>query len=145
MTRPEEGILIVQSLDAPRELVFRNWIEPDHVSVWFAPDGFTVTHCEIDARPGGQWRVDYRSDGGVAFTEWGEFQEVVYPERLVFSLMRRSGSSRITTAVSVTFAEQGAKTEVTFRQTGLGSAQEREDNVEGWQECFRKLALHIAG
>ncbi len=146
MTRPDDALVIVQLFDAPRELVFRNWIEPDHVAAWFAPDGFTVTHCEIDARPGGQWRVDYRSSDGVVYTEWGEFQEIVYSERLVFSLMREGGRSRsrTTTAVVVTFTDQGTKTEVAFRETGFDSTRERDNNVEGWQECFRKLALHLA-
>lgn len=136
---------MVEVFDAPRELVFRNWIEPDQVQVWFAPDGFTVTRCEIDARPGGRWRVDYRSETGDAFVERGEFQEVVYPERLVFSLTRDTGSGRphLTTSVTVTFVDKGAKTEVTFRQTGFASAKERDENVEGWQECFRKLETHI--
>ena len=144
MTRPDDALVIVEVFDAPRELVFRNWIEPEHVTAWFAPDGFTVTHCAIDARPGGRWRVDYRSDLGVEFSEWGEFQEVVYPERLVFSLMRDGGLCRVTTSVVVTFTDQGTKTEVAFQQTGFESTQERDENVEGWQECFRKLARHLA-
>ena len=146
MTREDDALVIVEVFDAPRELVFRNWIEPDHVTAWFAPDGFTVTHCEIDARAGGRWRVEYRSDSGEAFVEWGEFQEVIYPERLVFSLMRESGNSRsrTTTSVVVTFTDQGTKTEVAFRQTGFDSTLDRDNNVEGWQECFRKLALHLA-
>jgi uncharacterized protein YndB with AHSA1/START domain len=146
MTSPDDALVIVQVFDAPRELVFRNWIESDHVAAWFAPDGFTVTRCEIDARPEGRWRVEYRSDSGVAYVEWGEFQEDIYPERLVFSLMREGGSSRsrTTTSVVVTFADKGAETEVVFRQTGFDSEQDRDNNVEGWQECFRKLTVLLA-
>jgi uncharacterized protein YndB with AHSA1/START domain len=137
---------IVDVFDAPRERVFRNWIAPDHVTAWFAPDGFTVTLCEIDARPGGRWRVEYQSDSGVAYVEYGEFHEVVYPERLVFSLTQEddTGHSRPTTLVTVTFTEKGAKTEVTFLQTGFDSGAARDGNAEGWKECFRKLELHLA-
>jgi uncharacterized protein YndB with AHSA1/START domain len=137
---------VVEVFDAPRERVFQNWVEPDHVKAWFAPDGFTVTHCEVDARPGGRWRVDYRSGSGAAYVEYGTFQEVVYPERLVFSLTREGGHnrSRLTTSVTVTFTNKGAKTEVTFHQTGFDSTATRDANVEGWKECLRKLYLYLA-
>lgn len=146
MTRPD-ALSIVEVFAAPRELVFRNWIEPDQVSVWFAPDGFTVTHCEIDARPGGRWRVEYRSDAddGAAYVESGEFQEVVYPERLVFTLTRADGGGRVreATSVTVTFTEKGAGTEVAFHQSGFDSTRARDGEVEGWNECFRKLDRHL--
>jgi uncharacterized protein YndB with AHSA1/START domain len=140
------SVSVVEVFDAPRERVFRNWVEPDHVKAWFAPDGFAVTHCEIDARPGGRWRVEYRSGSGVAYVEYGAFHEVVYPERLAFSLTREGGNdrSRLTSSVTVTFASKGARTEVTFHQTGFDSTAARDGNVEGWKECFRKLDLHLA-
>ncbi|MPY87808.1 MAG: SRPBCC domain-containing protein [Luteitalea sp.] len=139
-------LTMVHIFEAPRERVFRNWVEPDHVRTWFAPDGFAVTVCEIDARPGGRWRVEYRSDSGVTYLEHGEFHEVVHPERLVFSLMQEDGSghSRASTVVTVTFAQKGAKTEVTFHQTGFDSAATRDGNAEGWKECFHKLERHLA-
>jgi uncharacterized protein YndB with AHSA1/START domain len=138
-------LTLVQVFDAPRDRVFGNWVEPDHVRIWFAPDGFTVTACEIDARPGGRWRVEYRSESGVTFLEHGEFHEVVRPERLVFSLMQEdsSGHLRASTLVTVTFIQKGARTEVTFHQTGFDTAAKRDGNVQGWKECFGKLDLHL--
>jgi uncharacterized protein YndB with AHSA1/START domain len=139
------ALSMVEVFDSPQERVFRNWIEPDHVKAWFAPDGFTITRCEVDARPGGRWHVEYRSGSGLAYVEYGEFHEVVYPERLVFSLTREDGSghSLLTGSVRVTFTKKGAKTEVTFHQTGFDSTATRDGNVEGWKECFRKLDLHL--
>lgn len=138
-------LTMIEVFDAPRERVFRNWIRPDHVRAWFAPDGFTVTVCEVDARPGGRWRVEYQSGSGVTYLEHGEFHEVVHPERLVFSLKQEdsSGHSRANTLVTVTFVDKGTQTEVTFRQTGFDSAAKRDGHVEGWRECFRKLQLHL--
>lgn len=63
------AIVTVRLFDAPRELVFRNWIEAEHVQTWFAPDSFTITSCEVEARPGGRWRVEYRSERGSTYVE----------------------------------------------------------------------------
>ena len=141
---PDE-IVTIRVFDAPRELVFRNWIKAEDVQTWFAPDGFTVTSCEVDARPGGRWRVEYRSTHGSTYVEHGEFREIVEPERLIFSLMQEDGDhSGPETLVTVTFAEAGEKTEMTFRQTGFDSMEKRAGNAEGWNECFAKLDAHLA-
>jgi uncharacterized protein YndB with AHSA1/START domain len=139
-------ITIVHLFDAPRDLVFRNWSDPADVRTWFAPDNCTVTFCEIDARPGGKWRVEYRHDFGGAYIEYGEFREVVEPERLAFTLTQEDGAGNIgpTTLVTVTFADKGAKTEMMFHQTGFETSSKRDNNTEGWNECFRKLEAHMA-
>lgn len=142
---PNREIVIVRLFEAPRELVFRNWIDPEHVQEWFAPDGYTTTHCRIDARPGGAWRVEYRSSRGEPYIEHGRFLEVSAPERLVFSLTQEHAGGRgRETVVTVSFAQFGALTEMHFRQTGFDSAEWRGGNAEGWMECFRKLATHFA-
>jgi uncharacterized protein YndB with AHSA1/START domain len=140
-------ITIVHLFDAPRALVFRNWTDPADVGAWFAPDGCTVTFCAIDARPGGTWRVEYRHESGGTYIEYGEFKEVVGPERLVFTLTQEDGAGNAspTTLVTVTFAEKGGKTEMTFHQTGFKTPAKRDDHVEGWNECFLKLKAHMAG
>lgn len=139
-------IAIVQVFDAPRALVFRNWTDPADVSAWFAPDNCTVTFCTVDARPGGKWRVEYRHESGGAYFEYGEFHEVVAPERLVFTLTQEDGAGNVspTTLVTVTFTEKGEKTEMNFHQTGFETLTKRDDHVEGWNECFCKLEAHMA-
>ncbi|WP_433330264.1 SRPBCC domain-containing protein [Spirillospora sp. CA-294931] len=87
-------IAVTRVFDAPRDLVFRNWVRAEDVAAWFAPDGYTVTRSELDARPGGNWVVEYRSPDGETYREYGEFREVVDPERLVFTLKHRGPRAR---------------------------------------------------
>jgi uncharacterized protein (TIGR02246 family) len=136
-------VTIVYLFDAPRELVFRNWIDAAGLSTWFAPDGCTVTLCAVDARPGGKWRVEYRCELGGTYAEYGEFHEIVAPERLAFSLTQedREGNVGPLTQVTVRLAEVDGKTEMTFRQTGFRTAKKRDSHVEGWNECFRQLEI----
>ena len=134
-------IQVVRMFDAPRELVFRNWTEPELIARWFAPDPYSVTECQLDARPGGKWRVQYRSDDGTTHTESGEFRELVPPEKVVMTLTQQgpSGSRGPDTVVHVTLEAAGAQTRMTFVQTGFEADKHRDENAEGWSECFRKL------
>src|SRR5688572_21212754 len=116
MTQDENGpyaITIVHGFDGPRELVFRNWIDAADVRTWFATDDCTVTFCEVDARPGGVWRVEYHCEFGGDYIEHGVFHEVVEPERLVFSLIQQDGEGNVRhrTLITVGFASVGEQTE----------------------------------
>ncbi|MFC6081965.1 SRPBCC family protein [Sphaerisporangium aureirubrum] len=139
------SISIVRLFDAPRELVFRVWVSAEDVGTWFAPGGFAVTECELDARPGGRWHVRYESPAGEAYLEHGEFREVVPPERLVLTLTQRDGDGRSApeTVVTVVLAERDGKTEMTFLQTGLTSPETRDALAEGWRGCFDLLDARL--
>lgn len=142
----ESAIHVLRTFDAPRELVFREWISPDEVRTWFAPDGYTVTRCMIDARPGGAWRVEFESADGETHAEFGIFECVEPPERLVFTLTQSAGPGRTgpRTRITVTFFDRGGKTEMRFEQTGYRSESMRDANAEGWSECFAKLDGRLA-
>ena len=139
-------LTIVHLFDAPRALVFRQWIDPEDLAAWFAPDDCTVTRSEVDARPGGTWRVEYRCGSGGAYAEYGAFDEIVPPERLTFSLTQEDDKGNIgpQTRVTVSFADVDGRTQMTFSQTGFATAKKRDSHTEGWNECFRKLAAHLA-
>ena len=73
-------LAITRIFDAPRELVFRAWTEPDRAVRWWGPRGFTTAHCEMDLRPGGGYRVCMRSPEGTEHWQRGVCREVVAPE-----------------------------------------------------------------
>jgi len=143
---PPGSVSIVRDFDAPREVVFRHWIDPNEVGGWFAPDGHTVTLCEVEGRPEGSWRVEYASDSGERYLEHGVFHVVRPPEELVFTLKQESGNGLIgpTTLVSVQFADIGGRTRMSFVQSGFTSAVMRDSHIEGWSECFGKLEQRLA-
>ena len=63
-TSAQNEIAMTRTFDAPRELVFAMWTNPDHVAWWFGPKGFTMTIESMDVRPGGAWRfVMHGPDG----------------------------------------------------------------------------------
>jgi uncharacterized protein YndB with AHSA1/START domain len=140
----DSKISMQRVFNAPRALVFASWTNAEDVAAWFAPDGFTVLSSDMDATPGGRWRVTFRSDAGEVHEEFGEFIDVREPDRLEFSLTQRSnGKSGPKTTVTVEFTETGGRTHMAFQQSGYASKAMRNGNAEGWAECFRKLEAHL--
>jgi len=71
-------------LQAPLELLWRAWTEPEHLRRWFGPKGFTMAECAMDLRAGGTFHYGLRTPEGALM--WGKwvFREIVARERLVF-------------------------------------------------------------
>jgi uncharacterized protein YndB with AHSA1/START domain len=73
--------------DAPPELVWRAWTEPDQLARWWGTTGWSVEADTIvvDAREGGAFRIKgVQDDGGAEMETVGVYREVSPPERLVF-------------------------------------------------------------
>ena len=68
--------------DAPRELVWQAFTEPERVARWWGPRKYSTEVVELDLRPGGRWRfINRDANGEHPFT--GEYLEIVPPEKLV--------------------------------------------------------------
>jgi uncharacterized protein YndB with AHSA1/START domain len=81
----DREIVVTRVFNAPRQLVFEAWTQPEHVKRWFGGCGnMTMTVCDIDLRVGGTWRyVLHDSSNGTDHGFSGEYREIVPPERLV--------------------------------------------------------------
>jgi uncharacterized protein YndB with AHSA1/START domain len=79
-----EPFVISRIFDAPRELVFKAFTEPDRLKHWWGPKGFRVIVQSMDMRPGGMYHYGLQASDGNAL--WGRFvfREVAAPERIVF-------------------------------------------------------------
>ena len=75
---------ISRMFDAPRELVFSLWTDPNRLRQWWGPKDCTVGFCNMDLRPGGQLLYNLQLPDGQEM--WGKFvyREILPPERLVF-------------------------------------------------------------
>jgi uncharacterized protein YndB with AHSA1/START domain len=111
----DEDILIRREFDAPRDLVYRVYTEPDYVSRWWHAKRGTMKVCEIDLRPGGKWRYAMdATEGGFEVAFHGTYQEVVPNERLVTTEVFEGAPSADEDAVvnTVTFTEVDGRTSV---------------------------------
>ncbi len=85
MTTPSEKVVsVTRQFDAPLELVWRAFTEPELVKRWLTgPPGHTMPVCEIDLRSGGNWKYVWKMPGDVLMTAYGKYQEVTLHERIV--------------------------------------------------------------
>src|SRR3954471_663109 len=81
----DREIVISRLFDAPRELVWAAWTDPQQVVQWWGPKGFTTTIHEMDVRPGGVMRHTMHGPDGTDYANKSVFKEVVKPERIVYS------------------------------------------------------------
>ena len=106
-------LLIERVFNAPRELVFQAWTDPDHARQWFGPRDYPARELTMDVRPGGRWRSCLRSiETGNELWCHGVYREIVAPERLVFTFVwEEEGERGLETVVTITFAERDGETE----------------------------------
>jgi uncharacterized protein YndB with AHSA1/START domain len=129
---------ITRVYEAPRELVWRAWTDPEHMAAWFGPRGITTPRSTItvDLRPGGAFEFTMVSDDdGTEYPSGGTFVEVQAPERLVWR------DRDIDLLVTVTFSDLGDRTEMTCHVVGETGGAEAYD---GWSTMFDKLGELVA-
>lgn len=145
-TTDDTDLLITRVFHAPRELLFAAWTEPDQIAAWMGPKGFTAHSVTGDPVPGGGFRSAIRSDEHGELWSSGTYREVVPPERLVFTWgwEEPPGTPGRQTLITITFTDQGGKTEMTFLQQGLENAESRDSHAEGWTSAFDELAQYLA-
>lgn len=148
VARTDERVLVIRRVfDAPRELVFRLWTQPEHLVRWWGPRGFTTLASEMDVRPGGAWWRRMRSPEGDICVKTGVYREIVPPERLVLTYADEDaqGGRGHETLVTVRFEEVGGKTEVTLHQALFETMAARDSHAFGWTGCLERFAAYLAG
>jgi len=134
MTATRE-ITITRVYDAPRELLWRAWTEPERLATWWGKRGWStpVSTVTMDVRPGGIFRLTSVSDeDGREMQLEAVYREVVEPERLSFG------------RATVTFTDLGdGRTEMVFHTTVEMTAETREAAEGGLRSAFDRLAEHL--
>ena len=81
----QRELTITRVFDAPRELVFKAWTEPERVLHWLGPKGFTGTAFRLDGKTGGTWRATMRGPDGKEYANGGRVLEYSEPETLSYT------------------------------------------------------------
>ena len=140
-------ILYTREFDAPRDLLFRAYTDPELLVQWLGPRKYTMTIDRYDVRDGGTWRYVHTDDDGNEFGFHGVFHGDPSPERMVqtFEFEGAPGHVSLDTA---TFEERGGKT-VMHGNSVFQSVEARDAMVEGGMadgmtESFDRLEEVVA-
>jgi uncharacterized protein YndB with AHSA1/START domain len=142
VTDAKEEITLSRVFGAPPELVYRAFVDPDQLCLWFGPEGFSVP-CEsvqIDARPGGFQRFVMVSDADPAMRSQidATFTEVVENE-LLAGHQEVEGQPGTRVRLRLEFQQEApGKTRLDLRQ-GLFPEERGEATKAGWESSFVRL------
>ena len=135
-------LTITRVFDAPRELVFRCMIEPEHLTHFWGPVGVStpIANITIDPRPGGVFETIMVNDAdGSEYPSLSVFVEVVEPERLVWT----EGASGMTTTSTFVQLDDG-RTEVRIHQTNVPEMFRTADAQAGFKSSLDRFAAYLA-
>ena len=146
-TTADRELVLTRIFDAPRELVWQAWTDPNQLIQWWGPDGFTNTFHEISVAPGGVWRFIMHAPDGTDYDNRIVYLEVVEPERLVFLHGEDKDDDPRQFHVTVTFDDRDGKNVLAMR-TLFKTAEQREQTakigaVELGNQTLEKLAQHL--
>jgi uncharacterized protein YndB with AHSA1/START domain len=154
----QDSMVIERSFDAPVELVWQMWTDPEHFRAWYGPVGATIPVANLDVRVGGRRHVcmEIRTpDGPMQMWFAGEHREVVENERLVYteSVSDEQGTvpsptdageqpgHPTMTEVHVELEDLGGRTKMVLTHVGIPSDS---PGAAGWTMALDKLAAYLA-
>lgn len=151
-------LLLSRVFNAPREVVWQAWTQPDRLTRWFAPEPFTPAAAKVDLRPGGSFLYNMRSPEGAEFWGKGVYREVTPPERLVYldTFADEEGNPvpperyglgadyPPETLVTITLADQGSRTLLTVIHAGLPVGEGSDMTEAGWRSQLDRLDAALA-
>jgi uncharacterized protein YndB with AHSA1/START domain len=142
-------LTLTRVFDAPRERVFKAWIDPQLLARWWGPRGFSTPVAELDVQPGGKLNIVMEDSEGLIekgsrYPMEGVFREIVEPQRLVYEASPlMNGKPFMDTLMTVTFEEQDGKTKLTLHILVTNITPEAAGPLSGmemgWNQSFDKL------
>ncbi len=151
-------LLITHLFDAQQEIVFKAWTDPEQLKHWYAPDGCTIDFKTIDAKEGGEFHSCIHDP--IHGNCWikGIYHEVVFPEKLVLSMVLTNEKGDDVSAnaagksenwpqaiiTTVTFTPIGSQTKVTLHQTVAEEEAKKTGAYQSWFSMFDRLNIILS-
>ena len=157
MTVEQDWVRVEREFDAPINLIWEMWTDPELFKQWYGPNGMSVPAVEMDVRVGGTRKVCMAMQSSERPMEmWfiGVFKEVRAPSRLVYTESMCDADGTIISPqdmgmpdsfpdiaeVIVDLSEAGGKTHMVMVHVGVA---EGTAGAGGWSQAFDKLAARL--
>jgi uncharacterized protein YndB with AHSA1/START domain len=129
--------------DAPRELVWKAWTDPDHIRHWWGPIGFTTTTAQFEFKPGGQWIHTMHGPDGTDYPNEITYKVIDEPSRIEYE---HGGCPLFYT--TVIFEDLGDKTRLSMTML-FNSTEDRDETaqrygaIEGLEQTLGRLREYL--
>ena len=153
----QDAVQIERTLDAPTDLIWQMWTDPEHFKAWYGPEGATIVVARMDVRVGGTRLVGMEMptpNGTMRMWFSGEYREVVENERLVYTESMSDEHGNVlspsdlgmpqghptTTEVIVELKNVGGRTKMVMTHAGVPGDS---PGAAGWTMALDKLSRHV--
>jgi uncharacterized protein YndB with AHSA1/START domain len=153
MTTDKKELFITHLFDAPREVVFQAWTDPEQLKQWYAPDGCSIEFKSIDTTQGGSFHSCIHDPVHGECWVKGTYQEVLPDQKLVFTMVMSDEAGNSVSSVTagktedwpeaqittVTFESIGQQTKVSIHQTVPEEEAKKTGAYQSWIKMLHKL------
>ncbi len=153
-----KDVRIERIFDAPIDLIWAMWTEPDHFANWYGPMGARIPKAEMDVRVGGRRHIAMEMEtprGPMQMFFVGEYSEIVAKTRLVYTesvadaegnamtaeQMGMPSGSPMDTTIVVELEDLGDHTKMTLTHVGVPADS---PGGQGWAMAIAKLEARVA-
>ena len=134
-------ITMTRTFNAPIQLVWEAWTQPEHIAQWWGPKGLKTKVIEHDFRVGGKWEYRMTMPDGKEFISEGIYSDIVKPTKIISSADFRPMT--VAVEIQALFEENGEKTNFTFNVVHptkeYRDQQEKMGIHKGWGSVFDRL------
>jgi uncharacterized protein YndB with AHSA1/START domain len=155
MNPDKKELFISHLFDAPRDLVYRAWTDPEQLQHWYAPDGCTVEFKSIEVRQGGYFHSCIHDPVHGDCWIKGTYLEVLPNQKLVMTMIMSDEDGNAVSSVSagktadwpeqqittVTFESIGTQTKVSIHQTVSEEKAKETGAYQSWIKMLNKLGI----
>ena len=147
--KTDKELMAVRTFQAPRQLVWEMWTNPEHITHWWGPIGFSTTTHAMELKPGGIWRFIMHGPDGRDYHNKIVYIEIKELELLVYKHAGEKDTEDIHFHVTVNFEDEGEGTKITMQMVfetaeGLERVSKEFGAVEGLQQTLERLGEYLS-
>jgi uncharacterized protein YndB with AHSA1/START domain len=143
----ETEIIMSRTLNAPRQLVWKAITQPEHLTHWWGPNGFTNTFTEFNFAVGGVWRFVMHGPDGKDYNNRIIFTEITPIERFAYDHDGDDNRDDVMFRVVMTLEDRGKQTFITLHQFAPNEVMieqmKKFGAVEGGKQTLARLESYL--
>lgn len=141
MSKDHRTLTIERTFNAPLQLVWDAWTQPEHIANWWGPKGMNTRVETHELRVGGAWKFSMEMPDGNEFIAEGIYEQIEAPTKLITSANFRPMTEGVT--LEVLLEAKGDQTKFTFNvihpTEEYCKQQEAMGFYNGWGSTFDRL------